>query len=50
MTEAKDILGGVVHDLPGDLKDALKLDPEALSMLGRHYAARRNEWICWIQS
>lgn len=30
MTNEKNIAGGVVHNLPGDLKNALKLDSEAL--------------------
>ena len=44
------IAGGVVHDLPGDLKDALECDPEALSTWQDITPLARNEWICWIES
>ena len=40
----KKISGGVVHQLPADLKKALTSDPQALT------AWARNEWICWIES
>ena len=40
MADDRLIQGGVVHDLPGDLEEALRLNPEALRDLGRHYAAR----------
>jgi hypothetical protein len=50
MTEAREIPGGVVHDLPGDLEDALKLDPRALATWEDITPLARNEWICWIES
>lgn len=50
MSVEKDIPGGVVHDLPEDLKDALKRDPEALTTWVDITPLARNEWICWIQS
>ena len=43
MSEAlieKEISGGVVHDLPADLKKALTSDAKALETWGGHYAAR----------
>jgi uncharacterized protein YdeI (YjbR/CyaY-like superfamily) len=50
MTDAREIPGGVVHDLPADLKDALKLDPEALATWQDITPLARNEWICWVDS
>ena len=50
MTEAKEIPGGVVHDLPADLKEALTLDPAALATWDDITPLARNEWICWVES
>ena len=44
----KEILGGVVHDLPADLKKALSSDAKALETWEDITALARNEWICWI--
>jgi len=50
MTDERDIAGGVVHDLPGDLRDALNLDSKALATWDDITPLARNEWICWIES
>ena len=50
MTDETHIPGGVVHDLPGDLKDALKADSRALATWEDITPLARNEWICWIES
>ena len=50
MTEEKSLSGGVVHDLPADLEDALKPTPNALSTWEDITPLARNEWICWIES
>jgi uncharacterized protein YdeI (YjbR/CyaY-like superfamily) len=53
MSEAlseKEILGGVVHDLPEDLKKALTSDAKALETWEDITPLARNEWICWIES
>jgi uncharacterized protein YdeI (YjbR/CyaY-like superfamily) len=50
MTELKNISGGVVHDLPEDLEEALKLDSKALATWEDITPLARNEWICWIDS
>jgi len=50
MTDARDIPGGVVHDLPGDLRDALNHDSKALATWDDITPLARNEWICWIES
>jgi len=46
----KEISGGVVHDLPTDLKDALTSDAKALEVWEDITPLARNEWICWIES
>ncbi len=48
-TDETDIPGGVVHDVPGDLRDALRLDPKARATWRAITPLARNEWICWIQ-
>ena len=53
MSEAlseKEISGGVVHDLPADLKKALISDAKALETWEDITPLARNEWICWIES
>jgi hypothetical protein len=53
MSEAlndKEISGGVVHDLPADLKRALTSDAKALETWKDITPLARNEWICWIES
>ena len=54
MSEAlseKEISGGVVHDLPADLKKALMSDVIALETWEEDITPlARNEWICWIES
>lgn len=49
MTEATPS-GGVVHDLPDDLRLALTGDPAALDRWEDITPLARNEWICWVQS
>ena len=51
MSEAlseKEISGGVVHDLPADLKRALTSDAKALETWEDITPLARNEWICWM--
>ena len=50
MADARTIPGGVVHDLPGELRVALQRDPAALSTWLDITPLARNEWICWMQS
>lgn len=47
---AKTIPGGVVHELPADLKKELVAEPRALSTWHEITPIARNEWICWIES
>lgn len=44
------IAGGVIHDLPADLREALGSDPAALATWQDITPLARNEWICWIES
>ncbi len=44
----KAISGGVVHQMPADLRIALTADPKALSIWEDLTPLARNEWICWI--
>ena len=50
MPDDRHIPGGVVHDLPDDLKGALERDPEAMRTWRDITPLARNEWICWIES
>jgi Bacteriocin-protection, YdeI or OmpD-Associated len=45
-----DISGGVVHELPEDLRTALAADAEALAAWEDLTPLARNEWICWAIS
>ncbi|MFO0955453.1 MAG: YdeI/OmpD-associated family protein [Candidatus Saccharibacteria bacterium] len=44
------IAGGVVHDLPDDLRKALASSPDALAEWEDITPLARNEWICWTVS
>ena len=46
----KSIAGGVVHDLPEDLKQALLSNSKALETWEDITPLARNEWICWVES
>ena len=47
---AKGILGGTVHQLPTDLRDALIAAPAARAVWEEITPLARNEWICWVIS
>lgn len=44
------ITGGVVHELPTDLRQALLADESALERWEDLTPLARNEWICWTIS
>jgi uncharacterized protein YdeI (YjbR/CyaY-like superfamily) len=44
------ISGGVVHDLPADLRKAIAADAEAWVAWEDITPLARNEWICWTIS
>jgi hypothetical protein len=41
--------GGVVHQLPGDLREALIANPTALGAWMDITPLARNEFICWVE-
>ncbi|OBJ70173.1 YdeI/OmpD-associated family protein [Mycobacterium sp. 1274756.6] len=41
--------GGVVHDLPDDLRDALAAEPSVLAAWCDITPLARNEFICWVE-
>jgi uncharacterized protein YdeI (YjbR/CyaY-like superfamily) len=50
LNRATKIAGGVVHDLPDDLRDEILADPQALATWEDITPLARNEWICWVES
>ncbi len=42
------IPGGLVHEVPEDLKRALGADPKSLRVWESLTPLARNEWICWV--
>ena len=44
-----DVLGGAVHALPEDLRDALVADAEVLARWQDITRLARNEFICWVE-
>src|SRR5690349_13378664 len=46
----KEIAGGVVHEVPDDLRGALLADLQALASWQSLSPLARNEWICWVMS
>lgn len=51
MTTSTDerVPGGVVHELPGDLRAALIADTDALDAWRDITPLARNEFICWVE-
>jgi uncharacterized protein YdeI (YjbR/CyaY-like superfamily) len=43
------VLGGVVHELPRDLKEALAGNATALDAWNDITPLARNEFICWVE-
>ena len=41
--------GGVVHELPADLHEALVADPATLALWTDCTPLGRNEFICWVE-
>jgi uncharacterized protein YdeI (YjbR/CyaY-like superfamily) len=42
--------GGVVHELPADLRSALLTNPTALDAWKDITPLARNEFICWVEN
>jgi hypothetical protein len=49
MSEAS-IPGGVVHQLPNDLKKSLLADPKVVALWQDITPLGRNEFICWVEN
>lgn len=45
-----EIAGGVVHELPVDLRQAFVADKAAREKWESLTPLARNEWICWVES
>ncbi len=43
------VAGGVVHDLPADLRKALAANATALELWNDITPLARNEFICWVE-
>ena len=43
------VLGGVVHKLPNDLRQALETNTTALEAWNDITPLARNEFICWVE-
>jgi uncharacterized protein YdeI (YjbR/CyaY-like superfamily) len=50
MSKMEKLPGGVVHDLPADLEEALTANPKALAAWTDITPLARNEWICWVET
>jgi uncharacterized protein YdeI (YjbR/CyaY-like superfamily) len=46
----KTLLGGTIHDLPADFREAIESDAAAKSLWVDITPLARNEWICWVTS
>lgn len=46
----QEIAGGVVHEVPSDLRKALRADSKVLAVWNSLTPLARNEWICWVTS
>ncbi|MBS1760531.1 MAG: YdeI/OmpD-associated family protein [Bacteroidetes bacterium] len=43
-----EILSGIFHEIPTDIKVALKQNADILERWNKLTPIQRNEWICWI--
>ena len=43
----KNVSGGVVHETPSDLREAIAADPASHALWESLTPLARNEWICW---
>ena len=46
--QAADLPGGVVHELPADLAEALLAEPETAELWRGLTPLGRNEFLCWV--
>ncbi|MBN2280250.1 MAG: YdeI/OmpD-associated family protein [Candidatus Marinimicrobia bacterium] len=45
---SKNVLSGVLHEVPGDIEKVLKDDTAILKRWNSLTPIQRNEWICWV--
>jgi uncharacterized protein YdeI (YjbR/CyaY-like superfamily) len=45
---ATEILQGILHEVPPDIKKALKANPGIIEHWNTLTPIQRNEWVCWI--
>ncbi|QIK79617.1 YdeI/OmpD-associated family protein [Sphingomonas piscis] len=50
MSDGRTLPGGVVHELPDDLRAVLIVDEAASATWNDITPLARNEWICWVIS
>lgn len=50
MKNSKEIAGGVVHEMPADLRKALVGSKTVKELWNGLTPLARNEWICWVTS
>ncbi len=44
----RNVLSGVLHEIPNDMKTALHANAEAREVWNALTPIQRNEWICWV--
>lgn len=42
------IADGILHEVPDDMKSALKANAEIIERWNKLTPIQRNEWICWV--
>lgn len=47
---ARRVSGGVVHEMPADLRRAVLADAQVHAAWEDITPLARNEWICWVES
>ncbi|HBG86441.1 MAG TPA: hypothetical protein DEG09_06055 [Marinilabiliaceae bacterium] len=47
-TANKNILPGILHEVPDDIVQVLEADRALLERWNKLTSIQRNEWICWI--
>lgn len=43
-----EILAGILHEVPTNIKKALKTNADILERWNKLTPIQRNEWICWV--
>jgi uncharacterized protein YdeI (YjbR/CyaY-like superfamily) len=45
---SKELLSGIVHEVPDDMVQALKANTDIIDRWNTLTPIQRNEWICWV--